>query len=483
MQRGGKMLAMTEEASEAMPTQEDESTESIVRFAVAFAASLNPSDFMKIDIGPLGTRWRFQADGSARPVQELMNAISRPFESALSPVTYSDVVEAIRADPQFGPLMDGLVGDQSSQTIFNADTVLSRATEGLADRHQISEGDIRANVERLRDELRSPFRTATLLIPTPGLRSDLFPIALEPGLELDRLTEDEVTVCARAGVLKSPFPGFSTELLRPEDCVGVRISIRNPSLVTPQGTDPAERLRRFQEQTSKPHRFGERSPYRAEEAAEDVLSILRIALEGRVRTDGVVVYRPPGGMSWWSRPSRPFGVSDALVDEAGRATILSLWSEATSPRGRRLPAICLRRFNAAVDRFVPADAVIDHLIAAEALLLRDTGSASERGELKFRLALRGSTVLRELRDPLPTFRFLKASYDLRSTVAHGGSLAEKVHVAGRGDIPTPEFLTELEGLMRDLLRTAVEKFATTAGFATSEYWERLLFDGGTAPGP
>jgi hypothetical protein len=410
-----------------------------------------------------------------------MIGIGRPFQGTVGPPSYEDVVEAIQGDPQFGPLIGCLVGDHSSQVIFNADTVVSRAIQGLADRREISEGEIRANIEWLRSELRAPFRKGTVLIPTPGLKSDLFPISFEPGLELDRLTEDELTVCVRAGVLKSPFPGLSDVLLRREDCVGVRIEIEYPRVVTPQGADPEDRLKEFEEQTSAPHRLGDRSPYRAEETAEDVLSILRIALDGRVRADGVVLHRPPNGMSWWTRPSPPFRASDAVVDEAGRAAILELWKKATSSRGRKLPAICLRRFNAAVDRFVPADVVVDHLIAAEALLLRDSGSANDRGELKFRLALRGATLLSEIRDPLSTFRFLKAAYDLRSTVAHGDALPKKVRVPHRGEVPTADFLNELGDLMRDVMRTAIDKFASTTGFATSVYWESLLFDTSSHP--
>ena len=94
---------------------------------------------------------------------------------------------------------------------------------------------------------------------------------------------------------------------------------------------------------------------------------------------------------------------------------------------RSLPQICARRFNAAIDRTSLADAVVDHLIAAEALFLKDAGKPEDRSELGFRLALRAALLLGEdAQDRVTIYRCMKRAYHVRSAVAHGGSLPTEV---------------------------------------------------------
>jgi len=58
---------------------------------------------------------------------------------------------------------------------------------------------------------------------------------------------------------------------------------------------------------------------------------------------------------------------------------------------------------------------LDNAIALEAALLGGANS-----ELRYRFSLYGALYLREERDPETTFKKLKAIYDVRSTIAHGG---------------------------------------------------------------
>ncbi len=74
------------------------------------------------------------------------------------------------------------------------------------------------------------------------------------------------------------------------------------------------------------------------------------------------------------------------------------------------------------------DKAIDLGIALEALLLHDTGS--DRGELKFRTAVRGAAFLGGSKTKrLRTLALLKSAYDHRSVAVHTGDLTKKPEIA------------------------------------------------------
>ncbi len=85
--------------------------------------------------------------------------------------------------------------------------------------------------------------------------------------------------------------------------------------------------------------------------------------------------------------------------------------------------LAARRLTFAEDRTRDDDRLMDLMIAAEALYLNDTGSPQDKGELKFRLALRAaswadpSKVSMTKKD---VYRLIRNAYNIRSIIAHGG---------------------------------------------------------------
>ncbi|MCH8901091.1 MAG: hypothetical protein IIC88_02220 [Chloroflexi bacterium] len=135
----------------------------------------------------------------------------------------------------------------------------------------------------------------------------------------------------------------------------------------------------------------------------------------------------------------------------------------------------MRRFNAAIDQDSFEDAIVDHVIAAEALFLKDAGGTEGRGELGFRLALRAGALLEASgRNRRSTFKFMKKAYDLRSTVAHGGTVEQEIQVHERGRVRLSQFVVELAQLMREALKKAVREYSSQSNFATQPYWDELL---------
>ena len=117
--------------------------------------------------------------------------------------------------------------------------------------------------------------------------------------------------------------------------------------------------------------------------------------------------------------------------------------------------IALRRFNLSYTRNLPEDRLIDWTISLESTILADINS-----ELKYRLALRGSFLLRKIRNPKETEIILKTMYDMRSKVVHEGlSIHDCVKNDGKiaKSHSSKDFLSLAENVTREILREYVRR--------------------------
>ncbi len=391
---------------------------------------------------------------------------------------YKRACRAVRDDPDFGPLIGKLVGDSMGATRFDESSVINRALQLLVREDSpsaINEDAIKQEVATLRDYVRATERLSYVLIPLPGLKSALFPLEIEEGLQIDVLTDDEINTCAMSGILAPLFPSLT--ILSADECVGVRIATRTAAVIRTPGDDAGRDDSQIV--LASPHRFGERSYLRFQELVEDVLFVLRLAGPEFISTRGsVYVQRGHRGVSQASntRPTHQFVHTNYEIDEATATTISEIWRTMRDQRAPSLPPICIRRFNRAMERLSLEDSIVDHVIAAEALFLRDSGDPGDRGELRFRLALRASAFLNSIGRPRrATFKFMKRAYDLRSEIAHGGNAPQEVSVPGQRNVSLSQFVNDLGQLMRDCFRRAVEEYGARPDFATHDYWDDLLF--------
>jgi hypothetical protein len=125
--------------------------------------------------------------------------------------------------------------------------------------------------------------------------------------------------------------------------------------------------------------------------------------------------------------------------------------------------LAVGRLSLASDREKPEDALIDVIIALEALLLSDTQKPAERGELRFRLSLRLAHLLGG--DPqvmMHNFKTAKAAYDLRSTVVHGGDTTAVDH--------------DLAKDAMDLCRQAIREVLALSARGEQPRWDGWLFE-------
>lgn len=400
-------------------------------------------------------------------------------------VHYQFAIDAIGRDEDYSPALDAMVGDEGDSTRFDADTVIDAAMGGIARSDgsiSLRRAEISRRLSRLRQQIRQTETESIAIIPLPGLKCYRLPLALEPGIEIDSLTDDEVSACVSAGVLRPMSDEFP--VLSLDECVGVRIRIKGTSRIVKikdMETDQAEQLRQLEIESRRPHRFGDRLRWRLGELTEDILFVLRLANPEFLGTHGTVMTTNSvrgTSRTWIGRPTRQFIRTSYEIDQKTAREVRKYWSSLKSQGAKKhsLPAICARRFNAAMDRGYLDDAVIDYMIAAEALFLKDSGNPEDRGELGYRLSLRAAHFLgTDTADRQEVLRFMKRAYDIRSGIAHGkASVAAVTLPGGSAEIPMSQFVDELGKMMRQSLSKAVQQYPKDATFGMSEFWDRLI---------
>jgi hypothetical protein len=123
-------------------------------------------------------------------------------------------------------------------------------------------------------------------------------------------------------------------------------------------------------------------------------------------------------------------------------------------------ATSLRRFNQYYSRDLDEDKVIDLTVALEASLLFGT-----EDELRYKVALRGAALLRQINDPRMTFSTLRGLYDVRSKIVHEGATLGNLTEAKRFktlfSVTTPgDFISGAEEIVRSVLREYVQLIST-----------------------
>lgn len=447
------------------------------------------ADFRKQD-APLPIfeefEWVREDNGSVRKI-----TVDRPFFGFFSAKhmktssLFALAVDAIEQDPVFGDAIDSLIGDEGRQTRFDCDTVIGHSVAGITNldgTFSVTKTTVSRQLAELRRYLTEPTKVNTLLIPLPGIKCHKIPFAIDEGIEIDRFSAKEVGWCVESGALR--LIDNSMSAVWADDCMGLRIKIESTLKITKQedmSSSSDDLLERLNEEMNKPHKFGSISRWKIADCVEDLLFILRLARPEFIGTAGAVLVseRPTGRSSTWiGRSTRSFVNTTYQIDPTTGRAIRSYWREmkARSGKAHGLPSICERRFNAAMDRVSLDDAIVDHLVAAEALFLRDSGAPGDRGELSYRLSLRAATLL-ETQPARRTelFKFMKAAYTERSYIAHGGPSRGTVKVPGRAaGVPINEFVDELSSVMRRALQKAISMYPKDSAFGTSEYWDSLI---------
>ena len=178
-----------------------------------------------------------------------------------------------------------------------------------------------------------------------------------------------------------------------------------------------------------------------------------------------------GGTSWRVLDQGPYGGKFELAED-DVPDFLNLWR--LLEEGAARFDFSIHRFSLSFDRGLLADRIVDLVIAAEALFLGDL-DANDRGELRFRFALRAAKFIKDARyDEHDIFRVMRRAYDARSAIVHGGS-PKDTRLPDNQSADLPSFIGAIEELVRLGLCKALSMKEDAKKLRQSEYWDSLVF--------
>jgi hypothetical protein len=314
------------------------------------------------------------------------------------------------------------------------------------------------------DFFRSETVSSKLIAPLPFLIAP-FPIRLNNELVLDQLTDSEVTQCCNVSVLRPPTRRFAI-ILR-DVAVGIRRITRSRKLI---GTGEQPTLLSTSDATDE-GTFGNRPTIRDDLVVDDVMSALRLFKHIGVSCTGLVQWSeefPSTGVRYRVLRSTPLGGRFEL----GTAEVphfVELWRFLEAGAGRL--GFIIHRFNLAFERGLLIDRIVDLVIAAESLFLRDL---AERGEMRFRFAIRAAKFIEHPQySERDVFRVMRRAYDARSKVVHGSSPSD-VRLPDNASATLPVFIDVVEELVRLGIRKALAMKETVNQLNQSDYWDSLI---------
>jgi hypothetical protein len=122
------------------------------------------------------------------------------------------------------------------------------------------------------------------------------------------------------------------------------------------------------------------------------------------------------------------------------------------------------------------------MISAEALFLADYNKDSYFGEIRYRLSLRAALFLTTERESQKTvFRWMRAAYDLRSKLAHGGE-GHSTKLPKRADgseVNLEEFVAAIQAYIRIALVKAINLAKDPTAPPNLVEWDELVFSNGS----
>jgi hypothetical protein len=322
---------------------------------------------------------------------------------------YQKCVEMLNADATFTRQMDVLAGTRSGirSRTQNAQGLMWRLLDlgRPPGRCNFSAEHFEQEYAALEEAYYNPEIAYEAIAPVQGLLIDNS-VHLSDDLEISQLTEDELTrpnVRKRTPVSDDPWR---------EKVCAVRVKYSLPKVV---GDD----------QIITPEEEEKDHAKRAEvnDRIDQVITALRLS-----KMENVCVAWTVHKTSQWtfgqdrSYPGRfqPEILYSNQVEDEWLESFTEFWKilQNQEVKNRKFLDIAVRRFGYAHERHRIEDKIVDLLIAAEALFLCD---GSYIGELRYRLSLRAALFLAIKGEAQKSvFRWMRAAYDLRSTVAHGG---------------------------------------------------------------
>ena len=383
----------------------------------------------------------------------------RTFSETPQGVDTAELDAAIRGDRRLGKYVDQMVGTAFSRSTATPGEIrrsLLLHVVGTGKGFRFTEPRFDRGYAAWLAEWTASVVTMTVISPLPGFHLSSR-VEVADGIELDHLTDDEVSAALRMGILQTMPGGFGV-LALVADRVAVRRTYALRRVIDPELTEQVL----VEEQAKVAAAWA---------SNDDVIQALRVFKRGRIAISGTMqLVGSPGTMqsSGGAMFTTGGGQSRTLrggmeLSRADTRRLKAFWPAFEKARQRPDLGSAVRRFSYAGERTRDDDRIVDLVAALEALLLSDT---NDRRELAFRTALRGAVFIEG--SDLTRHQILdhlRRAYGVRSTVAHGGTPKAKELTLPDGTRGT---LGEFVDTIEDLARLAVRK--ALAAVATGNDW-------------
>ena len=425
--------------------------------------SLDPGPALQVK------NWERGDDGNFRPRYRMHSSVVlRELEDRESFRTCADQA---RKESINGPQLDELVGTTAGWMRLTLDQIVRTLVGKMyskKERFEFDDDGFQQEWDLISHFLNAETFDHVTIAPLPGFTAT-FPAKISEYIEIDQLTDEEVTRCVRVGILGPITPDF--ELIHGESAVGIRC------------TTSTEKVVGRADLVSETGSFGRRVRVDTITLVDDVLTAMHLFKQGNVpcpgEVSGVKAWLLGAGHSFRIRASRHFSFCNYELQDREVEALQEMWSDLTAGtvNERAFLAIALRRFNMAFGRQQLGDQIVDLMIAAEALFLSDAEAG--RGELRFRLAVRAAMFVEAPQyTRRQVFDLMRKAYNVRSGVVHGGSI-KNTGLPGKLAATFGEFVSAFE----DVMRLGLQKALVHPQVGQTGYWEDLLFSDPVESGP
>jgi hypothetical protein len=409
--------------------------------------------------------WRRDKDGIFRSSKRLANVWNDAELAALIALpTWPAVETALQNDDRLRTHLNQLVGTFHGVSNYDAEEFGRRVLPTPDDGNDLDAAFIRRYSWLERFLVAEEVRYVAVW-PLPQLASRRFPIELEPGIELDFMSDDELAAVLDTDVLRLRIPVRDVLLPDQEPLACLRYRYRLPKVIG-VGTF-----------TGAQHRALGQVLDGVSDTLQQVLALLfndPVPILGRANLledwifgSGAVTAREED-LTWEE------SIRQTFLSEQHTAELVATWRQVRQPGmldQQRALSLALRRLGYQARRRRVEDEMVDIMVVAEALYLSDLGHE----ELGFRLALRAATFgdVNELgMTRREVFDLMKAAYNVRSKIVHGDEPKSKDLKVKGTPVSLPNFVQATEGVVRQGLRRALDIAAGQSG-AWPPDWDEI----------
>ena len=380
---------------------------------------------------------------------------------------YHRLVAVVRAIPHIAQQLENLVGTALGSSRMEIDHVtdhlvwrLLRITEGL----RFDEAQFTQLFNTFEVDLQRTSFPFVLLAPLLGLKVESAPIRLTFDIEIDQMTDDEIIRCLSMGWLQA---GYGMQRIADvKETAAVRVRYYLEKRVGPTDRSQIDEALKVDRTDN--------------ERAIGVLHALRVFKGGRVSMPGLLQFSPHWPLEGrtrfqYSNPGQMPQFNNYVLAQNEVAEFSAFWKRFQDATAKGALANAIRRFSYASERDREDDRIVDLMIAAESLFLADAGAPQERGELRYRLALRAAFFIDSPEySRRAIFKHMRRAYAARSAIVHGGGEPGPDLLKSPTDEPLllQDFVKVTERLVRMALKKRIDMAEATGGPLID--WENLI---------